>query len=74
MHSQVSKSLYPKLVFIGTDNRRWYGIDKILNILRLKVEKYKESVYIISHKTSTKSNIDNTILLEKRNGETSFVN
>lgn len=73
LHSGISYSLniYDELFDSALDDN---GIDKILNILRLKVEKYQESVYIISHKTSTKSNIDNLILLEKRNGETYLVN
>jgi DNA repair exonuclease SbcCD ATPase subunit len=73
LHSGISYSLniYDELFDSALDDT---GIDKILNILRLKVEKYQESVYIISHKTSTKSNIDNTILLEKENGETKLIN
>jgi hypothetical protein len=61
LHPGISYSLniYDELFDSALDDT---GIDKILNILRLKVEKYQESVYIISHKTSTKSNIDNTIL------------
>ena len=73
LHSGISYSLniYDELFDSALDDT---GIDKILNILRLKVEKYQESVYIISHKTSTKSNIDNIILLEKENGETKLIN
>jgi DNA repair exonuclease SbcCD ATPase subunit len=73
LHSGVSYSIniYDELFDSALDDT---GTDKILNILRLKVEKYKESVYIISHKNSTKSNIDNVILLEKENGETRLVN
>lgn len=73
LHSGISYSLniYDELFDSALDD---LGVDKILNILKLKVEKYKESVYIISHKTTTKSNIDNVILLEKENGETKLVN
>jgi DNA repair exonuclease SbcCD ATPase subunit len=73
LHSGISYSLniYDELFDSALDDS---GIDKILNILRLKVEKYQESVYIISHKTSTKSDIDNVILLEKENGQTKLVN
>jgi len=72
LHSGVSYSLniYDELFDSALDD---LGIDKILNILKLKVEKYKESVYIISHKTSTKTNIDNVILLEKENVQTKLV-
>ena len=73
LHSGISYSLniYDELFDSALDDN---GIDKILNVLRLKVEKYQESVYIISHKTSTKSNIDDVIFLEKINGETKLIN
>lgn len=72
LHSGISYSLniYDELFDSALDDN---GIDKILSILRIKVEKYQESVYIISHKTSTKTNIDNIITLEKENGETKLL-
>jgi DNA repair exonuclease SbcCD ATPase subunit len=72
LHSGISYSLnmYDELFDSALDD---LGIDKILNVLKIKVEKYKESVYIISHKASTKTNIDNVILLEKENGQTKIV-
>ena len=72
LHSGISYSLniYDELFDSALDD---FGTDKILNVLKDKTEKYDESVYIISHKTSTKTNIDNIILLEKENGETKIV-
>jgi DNA repair exonuclease SbcCD ATPase subunit len=72
LHSGISYSLnmYDELFDSALDD---LGIDKILNVLKIKVEKHKESVYIISHKTSTKTNIDNVIFLEKENGQTKIV-
>ena len=72
LHSGVSYSLniYDELFDSALDDS---GIDKILNILKQKIEKYNESIYIISHKASTKSNIDNIILLEKENGITKLI-
>ena len=60
-------NIYDELFDSALDDE---GSDKVLEILKNKVEKYEESIYIISHKSSTKSNIDNVILLEKENGVT----
>jgi len=50
------------------------GTNKVLEILKEKSEKYKESIYIISHNPSvSKNNIDNVITLEKINGKTRIV-
>jgi DNA repair exonuclease SbcCD ATPase subunit len=68
-HSGISYSLniYDELFDCALDTK---GTDKILQILKEKVEKYNESVYIISHKSNDLSNIDNIIFLEKENGVT----
>lgn len=68
-HSGTSYSLniYDELFDCALDTK---GTDKILQILKEKVEKYNESVYIISHKSNDLSNIDNVIFLEKENGVT----
>jgi DNA repair exonuclease SbcCD ATPase subunit len=68
-HSGTSYSLniYDELFDCALDTK---GTDKILQILKEKVEKYDESVYIISHKSNDLSNIDNVIFLEKENGVT----
>lgn len=72
-HSGTSFSLniYDELFDSALDDK---GVEKILEILKNKVEKYNESVYIISHKNNTKINVDNTIFLEKKDGVTKIVN
>ena len=72
-HSGTSFSLnmYDELFDSALDDK---GIEKILDILKNKVEKYDESVYIISHKNNTKTNIDNVIFLQKENGVTKIIN
>lgn len=60
-------NVYDELLDSGVDSN---GINNILEILRDKVTKYNESIYLVSHKGIDSSNIDNTILLEKINGVT----
>ena len=62
-------NMYDELLDAGLDDR---GIEKVLDILREKINKHNDSVYIVSHKASTKNNIDNVILLKKNNGVTSI--
>jgi DNA repair exonuclease SbcCD ATPase subunit len=71
-HSGTSFSLniYDELFDCALDAK---GTDKILEILKDKVEKYNESIYIVSHKSSEVANCDNVILLEKSNGVTKIV-
>jgi DNA repair exonuclease SbcCD ATPase subunit len=71
-HSGTSFSLniYDELFDCALDNK---GTDKILDILKEKVDKYNESIYIVSHKHSETSNINNVIFLQKVNGVTSIV-
>lgn len=71
-HSGTSFSLniYDELLDCALDSQ---GTDKILEILKDKVEKYQESIYIVSHKYTDTANIDNVLLLEKSNGVTSIV-
>ena len=71
-HSGTSFSLniYDELFDSALDDR---GVDKILDVLKTKVQNYNESIYIISHKNNTTSNVDNIILLEKFNGITRLV-
>jgi DNA repair exonuclease SbcCD ATPase subunit len=70
--SSISHSLniYDELFDSALDDN---GVEKILNILRERVQKYNEAIYIVSHKSSTKTNIDNIINLEKENGVTRIV-
>jgi DNA repair exonuclease SbcCD ATPase subunit len=72
-HSGTSYSLniYDELFDSALDD---IGTEKILNILKEKCEKYKESIYIISHKNNTKLNVDNILFLEKTNGFTTLKN
>lgn len=71
-HSGTSFSLniYDELFDSALDDK---GVDKILDILKSKVDNYGESVYIISHKNNTRSNVDGFILLEKSNGSTKLL-
>jgi len=66
-----SLNIYDEMIDSALDQK---GTEKILEILKEKVNKYEESVYIISHKTSDMANIDNVILLEKENGITKLIN
>ena len=72
-HSGTSFSLniYDELFDCALDQK---GTDKILEILKEKVNKYDESIYIVSHKSSEIANCDNVILLEKLNGITKIIN
>ena len=62
-----SLNIYDEMIDSALDQK---GTDKILEILKEKVTKYDESVYIVSHKSTDMANIDNVILLEKENGVT----
>ena len=62
-------NMYDELLDAGLDDR---GIEKTLDILREKVNKHNDAIYIVSHKASTKNNIDNVIFLKKTNGVTSI--
>jgi ABC-type Mn2+/Zn2+ transport system ATPase subunit len=72
LHTGTSFSLnfYDELFDSAIDDN---GIEKIIDILKNKVEKYEESVYIISHKNHTKVNVDHVLLLEKSKGITSLI-
>jgi ABC-type Mn2+/Zn2+ transport system ATPase subunit len=64
-------SIYDELFDSAIDEK---GIDKVLSILRDRVETYQENIYIVSHnKSAIKANIDRIILLEKNNGKTSLI-
>ena len=50
------------------------GVELVLNIIKERVDTYKESIYIISHrKESVKAATGHVIMLEKRNGITKKV-
>jgi DNA repair exonuclease SbcCD ATPase subunit len=65
--TSYSLNIYDEMIDSALDQK---GTDKILELLKEKVVKYDESVYIVSHKSSDMANIDNVILLEKENGVT----
>jgi ABC-type transport system involved in cytochrome bd biosynthesis fused ATPase/permease subunit len=68
--TSYSLNIYDEMIDSALDQK---GTDKILELLKEKVVKYDESVYIVSHKSSDMANIDNVILLEKENGVTKIV-
>jgi len=50
------------------------GVELVLNLIRERVDTYKESIYIISHrKESVKAATGDVIMLEKKNGITNRV-
>jgi DNA repair exonuclease SbcCD ATPase subunit len=65
--TSYSLNIYDEMIDSALDQK---GTDKILELLKEKVTKYDESVYIVSHKSSDMANIDNVILLQKENGVT----
>jgi DNA repair exonuclease SbcCD ATPase subunit len=68
--TSFSLSIYDELFDSAIDES---GIEKIMNILKKRVEDYKECIYIVSHnKSSIKSNFDNILEIEKYKGETSL--
>jgi DNA repair exonuclease SbcCD ATPase subunit len=69
--TSFSLSMYDELFDSALDEK---GIDKILNILRDRVEQHKENIYIVSHnKAAERAGIDQVILLEKQDGVTRFI-
>ncbi len=61
-------SIYDELFDSSLDER---GVDLVTSILRERVEKYKECVYVISHrKESVKAATGEVVYLEKSNGIT----
>lgn len=69
--TSFSLSMYDELFDSALDEK---GVNKILSILKERIESYKESIYIISHnKSAIRSEIDQVILLEKQDGVTRIV-
>lgn len=63
-----STIFYDELLDSSLDDK---GVELVLDVLRERVIKYNENCYIITHRgTTITEKIDNTILLEKRNGFT----
>lgn len=69
-NTSFSLNIYDELFDSALDD---LGVEKILNILKQKVEKYQESIYIISHKDNTRNSVDDVIFLQKINGETTLL-
>ncbi len=69
-NTSFSLNIYDELFDSALDD---VGVEKILNILKQKVEKYQESIYIISHKDNTRNSVDDVIFLQKINGETTLL-
>jgi DNA repair exonuclease SbcCD ATPase subunit len=66
--TSFSLSMYDELLDSAVDEK---GAEKILEILKNRVEDYDECVYIVSHNKSViKNGLDNIIQLEKINGKT----
>lgn len=69
--TSFSLSMYDELFDSAIDEK---GVSKILDILRERVERYDENIYIISHnKESLNSGINQFVLLEKHNGKTKIL-
>jgi DNA repair exonuclease SbcCD ATPase subunit len=68
--TSYSLNIYDEMIDSALDQQ---GTDKIIGLLKEKVTKYDESVYIVSHKSSDMARIDNVLLLEKENGVTKIV-
>ena len=61
-------SVYDELLDSSLDER---GVELVLDILRERVEKHNECIFVISHrKESTKAATGDIIQLEKENGIT----
>ena len=64
----INVSMYDELFDSALDEK---GSECILSLLKERVEKNNESIYIVSHnKNTVKAGIDNIIFLEKKNGFT----
>jgi energy-coupling factor transporter ATP-binding protein EcfA2 len=66
-----SLSIYDELFDSAIDES---GIEMVLKILKDRVDKNKESIYIISHnKNSIKNEFDNILNLQKKDGKTVLI-
>ena len=64
-------SIYDELFDCSLDER---GVDLVTDILKERIEKYKECIMVISHrKESAKAATGEIIFLEKKNGITTRV-
>lgn len=66
-----SLSMYDELFDSAIDEA---GIQKVMEILKNRVDLNEESIYIVSHnKSSIKNNFDNVIFLQKSKNQTSII-
>jgi DNA repair exonuclease SbcCD ATPase subunit len=66
--TNFSLSMYDELFDSALDDS---GVEKILEVLKKRVEDYNESIYIVSHnKSAIKNTFDSVIFLKKENGQT----
>ena len=68
---KLSEGIHYEIIPSSLDEK---GVELVLNIIKERVDTYKESIYIISHrKESVKAATGDVIMLEKRNGITKKV-
>ena len=66
-----SLSMYDELFDSAIDES---GIQKIIEILKNRVDLNEESIYIVSHnKSSIKNNFDNVVFLQKNKNQTEMI-
>ena len=66
-----STTFYDELLDSSLDDR---GVELVLEVLRDRVDQFKENAYIITHRGSAiTSKVDNTICIEKKNGFSNLV-
>jgi DNA repair exonuclease SbcCD ATPase subunit len=62
----INVSMYDELLDSSLDEK---GVDLVLDILKERVDKFKEAVYIISHRRESVKHVTGTVIyIEKRNG------
>jgi len=68
--NSYSLSMYDELFDSAIDEA---GIEKIVEVLKKRIDDHEEMVYVVSHnKSSLKNSFDNIIMLEKENGQTKY--
>lgn len=66
--THFSLSMYDELFDSALDDS---GVEKILEVLKKRVDDYNESIYIVSHnKSAIKNTFDSVIFLKKEKGQT----
>jgi DNA repair exonuclease SbcCD ATPase subunit len=66
-----STTFYDELLDSSLDDR---GVELVLEVLRDRVDQFKENAYIVTHRGSAiTSKVDNTICIEKKNGFSNLI-